>query len=171
MAAYAGQRQECRATRFHPWIGNGIELLRCGPLLKIRGRLYALVAIFALGCGALAAILIWLQNDRAIDARRHSLEQLVDSAIGVFEIWLGLHFLLSGYLIPLELLPGWVARIAYVSPFRYTLSFPVEIVIGLIPAGRLLHDLGIQWLYVVTLLAITLAVWRAGMRRFVAFGG
>jgi methyl-accepting chemotaxis protein len=54
--------------------------------LQIRGRLYALVAIFALGCGALAAILIWLQNDRAIDARRHSLEQLVDSAIGVLDV-------------------------------------------------------------------------------------
>jgi len=83
----------------------------------------------------------------------------------------GLHFLLSGYLIPLELLPGWVARIANVLPFRYTLSFPVETVIGLHPAGRLLHDLGIQWLYVVALLVTTLAVWRAGMRRFVAFGG
>ena len=100
-----------------------------------------------------------------------SLALFVDSAIGVFEIWLGLHFLLSGYLIPLELLPGWVARIAHVLPFRYTLSFPVEIAIGLHPPGQLLHDLGVQWLYVVTLLAITLAVWRAGMRRFVAFGG
>jgi methyl-accepting chemotaxis protein len=54
--------------------------------LQIRGRLYALVAIFAFGCGVLAATLIWLQNERAIDARRHSLEQLVDSAVGVLEV-------------------------------------------------------------------------------------
>src|SRR5262245_55149540 len=54
--------------------------------LQIRGRLYALVGIFALGCGALATTLIWLQNERAIDARRHSLEQLVDSAVGVLEV-------------------------------------------------------------------------------------
>ncbi|MGP0092375.1 MAG: cache domain-containing protein, partial [Xanthobacteraceae bacterium] len=53
--------------------------------LQIRGRLYALVAIFALGCAALAATLIWLQNERTIDARRHSLEQLLDSATGVFD--------------------------------------------------------------------------------------
>jgi ABC-2 type transport system permease protein len=100
-----------------------------------------------------------------------SLALFVDSAIGVFEIWLGLHFLLSGYLVPLELLPGWVARIAYLLPFRYTLSFPVETLIGLDAPGRLLPDLGVQWLYVAVLVAGTLAVWRAGMRRFVAFGG
>src|SRR5262249_43368964 len=54
--------------------------------LHIRGRLYALAGIFALGCGALAAVLIWLQNERAVDARRHSLEKLVDSAIGVLDV-------------------------------------------------------------------------------------
>jgi ABC-2 type transport system permease protein len=100
-----------------------------------------------------------------------SLALFVDSAIGVFEIWLGLHFLLSGYLIPLELLPGWVARLAYRLPFRYTLSFPVETLIGLIDGPRALRDLGVQWLYVAGLLAATLLIWRKGMRRFVAFGG
>jgi ABC-2 type transport system permease protein len=100
-----------------------------------------------------------------------SLAMFVDSAIGVFEIWLGLHSLLSGYLIPLELLPGWVARVAHLLPFRYTLSFPVETLIGLNDRSTLLLDLGIQWLYVVALVAGTLALWRAGMRRFVAFGG
>jgi methyl-accepting chemotaxis protein len=54
--------------------------------LQIRGRLYALVGIFALGCATLAAVLIWLQSERAIDARRHALEQLVDSAIGVLDV-------------------------------------------------------------------------------------
>jgi ABC-2 type transport system permease protein len=100
-----------------------------------------------------------------------SLALFVDSAVGAFEIWLGLHFLLSGYLIPLELLPGWVARLARVLPFRYTLSFPVETVIGLNSRLEAVEALGVQWLYVLALLLATLAVWRAGMRRFVAFGG
>jgi methyl-accepting chemotaxis protein len=54
--------------------------------LQIRGRLYALVAIFALGCGALATALIWLQNERAVDARRHALEQMLDTASGVLDV-------------------------------------------------------------------------------------
>jgi ABC-2 type transport system permease protein len=100
-----------------------------------------------------------------------SLALFVDSAISVFEIWLGLHFLLSGYLIPLELLPPWVAAVARVLPFRYTLSFPVETLIGLNDTASAVRDLGVQWLYVAGLLVATLAIWRRGMRRFVAFGG
>jgi len=53
--------------------------------LRVSGRLYTLVVMFALGCGALAAALIWLQSQRAIAARQHSLEQLVESATGVLD--------------------------------------------------------------------------------------
>src|SRR5437763_15916423 len=49
----------------------------------IRGRLYLLVALFGLGCVALAAILIWLQSQQAFEARKHPLTQLVTAAIGV----------------------------------------------------------------------------------------
>jgi ABC-2 type transport system permease protein len=100
-----------------------------------------------------------------------SLALFVDSATGVFEIWLGLHFVLSGYLVPLQMMPKWVVLVADVLPFRYTLSFPVETLIGLNSTGQALGALGIQWLYVAALFAGTLAVWRQGMRRFVAFGG
>jgi methyl-accepting chemotaxis protein len=53
--------------------------------LRVSGRLYALVVLFALGCAALAAMLIWLQGERAVAARQQSLQQLVDSAIGVLD--------------------------------------------------------------------------------------
>jgi methyl-accepting chemotaxis protein len=49
----------------------------------IRGRLYLLVALFGLGCVALAAILIWLQSQQAFEARKHQLQQLVAAAHGV----------------------------------------------------------------------------------------
>ena len=39
-----------------------------------------------------------------------SLAFYVDSAMGVFELWLGVHAIFSGYLIPLEVLPGLGAR-------------------------------------------------------------
>jgi ABC-2 type transport system permease protein len=100
-----------------------------------------------------------------------SLALYMESAVGMFEIWLGLHFILSGYLVPQELLPSWVAPISNLLPFRYTLGFPVETLIGLNSTAKALRDLGIQWLYVLALFAATLAVWRQGMKRFVAFGG
>ena len=48
----------------------------------IRGRLYLLVGLFAIGCAALAATLIWLQSERTYTARMHSLQQLVTAATG-----------------------------------------------------------------------------------------
>jgi methyl-accepting chemotaxis protein len=49
----------------------------------IRGRLYLLVAMFALACAGLAAALIWLQAERAFEARKLHLQQLVEVAHGV----------------------------------------------------------------------------------------
>jgi ABC-2 type transport system permease protein len=100
-----------------------------------------------------------------------SLALYIESAVGVFEIWLGLHFILSGYLIPQELLPRWVTPISNLLPFRYSLGFPVETLIGLNTTGQAWRDLGVQWLYVAGLFVGTLAAWRQGMKRFVAFGG
>ena len=51
----------------------------------IGGRLYALLAVFALGCARLASGLIWLQNARAFEARQRQLGTLVDTAIGVLD--------------------------------------------------------------------------------------
>ncbi len=53
--------------------------------LGVGARLYALVGLFGIGCMVLASVLIWLQNERAVEARKHSLEQLVDAAIGVLD--------------------------------------------------------------------------------------
>jgi ABC-2 type transport system permease protein len=100
-----------------------------------------------------------------------SLAMFVDSALSVFELWLGVHFILSGYLVPVELLPAWAARLAHVLPFYYMLGFPIETAVGLLDRGAALAALGVQWLYVALMLVLALAVWRAGMKRFVAFGG
>ncbi len=95
----------------------------------------------------------------------------VDKASAVFEVYLGVFSVLSGYLIPLALLPDWAQEIANVAPFRYMLAFPVELAIGMYP-DRLaaLRDLGVQWLWVAAVIGSALAVWRAGIRRYEAYG-
>ena len=95
----------------------------------------------------------------------------VESSGSLFELWLGLFGVFSGYLIPLELFPRWLAEIARFLPFRYMLAFPVEMVIGLTPRGVALGELAIQWLFVVLLAAAARLAWRAGLRRFAAYGG
>jgi ABC-2 type transport system permease protein len=95
----------------------------------------------------------------------------IESAGSVFEIWLGLFGIFSGYLVPLELYPGWVATLARFLPFRYMLGFPVEMIVGMTPRPQALAELGIQWAFVLVLFAGASAAWRVGLRRFSAYGG
>jgi ABC-2 type transport system permease protein len=100
-----------------------------------------------------------------------SIAFFVDSAMGPFELWIGVHAIFSGYLIPLEVLPVWVRGAANVLPFRFMLAFPVEVLVGLSSPGDALRQLGAQWLYVALTGWLSLRVWRAGVRRYSAFGG
>ena len=95
----------------------------------------------------------------------------VDSATSIAQVWFGLFTVLSGYVLPLELFPGWLAAVARWLPFRYMLSFPVEAVIGMSGRRQALFDLGVQWLFVALLAWAARASWRAGLRRYSAFGG
>jgi ABC-2 type transport system permease protein len=95
----------------------------------------------------------------------------IESAMGLFELWLAIHAILSGYLVPIESLPGWFQSLAQVLPFRFMLGFPVETLIGLQTRSSALTQLGIQWMYVALFFVAALAVWRRGVRRFSAFGG
>lgn len=95
----------------------------------------------------------------------------VESASSLFELWMILFGVFSGYLIPLELFPRWVTLIARFLPFRYMLAFPVELVTGMQSRSRALLELGTQWAFVVLLLAAVSWSWRKGLQRFAAFGG
>ncbi|HZZ84035.1 MAG TPA: ABC-2 family transporter protein [Anaeromyxobacteraceae bacterium] len=95
----------------------------------------------------------------------------VESASSLFDLWLGLFGVFSGYLVPLELFPRWVGAAARVLPFRYMLGFPVELLVGLEGRARALGDLAVQWTWIVVLFGLALGAWRAGVRRFAAYGG
>jgi ABC-2 type transport system permease protein len=95
----------------------------------------------------------------------------MEKSVAVFDAYLGVFAVLSGYLVPLALLPGWVRAIADWTPFRFMLSFPVELAIGRYAGpAQALRDLALQWMWVVLVIGVALAVWRAGIRRYEAFG-
>jgi len=94
-----------------------------------------------------------------------------ESAGSVFEIWMGLFGVFSGYLVPLDLLPPWLGALARVLPFRYMLAFPVELVTGLMPRSQAFGELAVQWLFAAGLFLLVTLAWRRGLRRFSAVGG
>jgi ABC-2 type transport system permease protein len=95
----------------------------------------------------------------------------IESSMGVFELWIGVYAIFSGYLIPLETMPSWVRAAADVLPFRFMLAFPVELLVGMLTPAQALRLLAAQWAYVAVALVSGLGVWRAGVRRFSAYGG
>jgi ABC-2 type transport system permease protein len=83
--------------------------------------------------------------------------------------WLTLLFL-SGEMAPLALLPEPVQYIAAVSPFRWMIGFPVELLLGRMTPGAALLGLAAQAVWLALSLALLRLVWRAGVRRYSAVG-
>jgi ABC-2 type transport system permease protein len=165
----------------HPLLAYSAENIAAIPL---RAVLAIPVAVIALGIGGahlprdpLTIVALCLSLGGAwiityfIMALIGTLSFFIESSASVFEVWLACFMLLSGYLVPLELFPGWVKDLAMVLPFRYMLGFPVEVLIGALGPHEIVHGLATQWSYCVGSCLLALVMWRAGVRRFAAFGG
>jgi ABC-2 type transport system permease protein len=94
-----------------------------------------------------------------------------ESSIAAWEVWIGLYMVFSGYVMPIELFPGWLRAALDVLPFRYMLSSPVENILGLCSRGDSLRAVAIQWLMAALLALALRRAWARGVKRFQAFGG
>ncbi|MBK8979504.1 MAG: ABC-2 family transporter protein [Planctomycetes bacterium] len=88
----------------------------------------------------------------------------------VMNLYYGLFALFSGYLLPLDMLPGPLETLAAWLPFRFMLSVPVELMTRTLDGVRLAELLGGQLAWAVIATGLALGVWRAGLRRFEAVG-
>jgi ABC-2 type transport system permease protein len=100
-----------------------------------------------------------------------SLGLVWESSLALYDLWLGAYFLLSGYLMPLSLFPRWLRQATEWLPFRYTLAFPVETMLGLHPLDVALRSLAAQWAWAAALLGLAQWLWRRGLARYAVFGG
>ena len=82
-----------------------------------------------------------------------------------------MYSLLSGYLMPIPLLPAGLRDVAEVSPFRYMFSLPLELMTRTIERGELAMLMLVQVAWTIATLAVTFYVWRRGLRHYEAVGG
>jgi ABC-2 type transport system permease protein len=94
----------------------------------------------------------------------------ITQAVAVFELWFGLWTILSGYLIPLDLLPPAVARAAYWLPFRYQLAVPLEIIMGRLQGIELWRSLALQALWIAVMFGVSPILWWRGIKKYSAVG-
>ncbi len=165
----------------HPFIAYGASHLAAIPLRGAVALPIAIILLIAAGGGhvtrdpvVLALLPVVLLSAWTITfiagCALGSLGMLIERSIAVWEIWMGLFAVMSGYLVPLELMPGWLSSLADWLPFRYTLGFPVEAIIGMAGRAEVLRGLLAQWGMIAALAALTAVIWRAGLRRFEAYG-
>ena len=76
----------------------------------------------------------------------------------------------SGQIAPLELLPHPLRAIAFVLPFRWTIGFPTELLIGRLTPAQALTGVGMQLAWLAVGLLLMRVVWRAGLKAYTAVG-
>ncbi|MGO9412139.1 MAG: ABC transporter permease [Spirochaetia bacterium] len=77
---------------------------------------------------------------------------------------------LSGQMAPLSLLPYPLQVAASLLPFRWMISFPVELLLGRLSVGQSLVGLAAQSAWLALGLLLLRTVWRAGVRVYSAVG-
>lgn len=88
----------------------------------------------------------------------------------VNQVYFVLLLFFSGRLAPLELFPQPVQTLANILPFRWFLSFPVELLMGRLTVPETLTGLGVQAVWIGMGFVLLRAVYGAGIRRYAAFG-
>ncbi len=88
----------------------------------------------------------------------------------IYDLYFALELILSGRLVPLLLMPGWVQHVAVFLPFQSTFYFPIYALTGSPSNSELLGGLGIQLLWITGGLALLNFVWKYAVRRFSSVG-
>jgi ABC-2 type transport system permease protein len=88
----------------------------------------------------------------------------------LFELYFTAELLLSGRLVPMDLMPDWVLRWVDLLPFRSTFGFPIEALVSDLSGPELLRGLVAQVVWIVIGWALAMAVWRRAIRRYAAVG-
>ncbi len=94
----------------------------------------------------------------------------VTSSAALFEIWLGLYMVLSGYAVPTSLFPAGLAAVVRWLPFHAALGFPVELVIGRLSLAEMATGFALQALWILVFGGLAWTLWRRGLRAYGAVG-
>ena len=89
----------------------------------------------------------------------------------IYEAYFLSELLLSGRLVPLQLMPQWAQRLSWFFPFRWTFAFPITALTGPITQQQLWQGLAMQLLWIGIGTLLVALVWRRAVARFSSVGG
>ena len=105
----------------------------------------------------------------------------LDYLVGILAFWLsqvsafillveGFRVALGGVLAPIQMFPEWAQQILNCLPFRYELSFSIEILTGRVQGERLWFGLAVQFAWAIIMVLAVRWLWAKAMRSYSAVG-
>lgn len=105
-----------------------------------------------------------------LDVLIGSLAFWIDDVSGVDTARQMLKGVLAGQLIPLALMPAELHGMLTIQPFRYLISFPLEVVTGTLSNSQIATGFALQCAWAGVTIGAAIWVWSQGLRRYEAFG-
>jgi ABC-2 type transport system permease protein len=119
-------------------------------------------SVVSLACACAARIVLeWTLSLAAFWTTRVS---------AVNQLWFIAAFFLSGQMAPLELMPSPVRVMASVLPFRWIISFPVELFLGRLSPAQAAQGIAAEAAWLLAGALLLAWVWRAGLKAYSAVG-
>ncbi len=165
-----------------PLVNYAIENLVSIPIRSLVAVPMGIVLLIAVGAGGVThqpvLWLLWLLAmigswalTLLVNLAIGSLAFFFESSVKLMDIWTAAFFVLSGYLLPVELFPARMRPALDWLPFRYQIGLPVEIMVGAHTVEAALGLLARQWSWVLVFVLLTERAWSLGVKRFAAYGG
>ena len=106
----------------------------------------------------------------ALDIVVGSLAFWIDDITGIDRARGLLAVIFRGQLVPLALMPAWAQDFVDAQPFRFTLSFSLELLIGDLSTAERTTGMALQLLYPALTVFGAVWIWRRGLRAYSAVG-
>ncbi len=94
----------------------------------------------------------------------------ISASITLNEIWFAASMLLGGIVAPIDLFPVSIQAVANYLPFRFMLSFPVEVVLGRLSSTEMMFGVAAMLCWVTIFVLLYRWLWAKGVKQFSAFG-
>jgi len=89
---------------------------------------------------------------------------------GVYTVYNTTSYIFGGAIAPLLLMPLGIQKAAYLLPFRYTFSFPIEIFQSLISNSQIYLGYFLQVLWLILLIILSRILYKKGLQKYESFG-
>lgn len=83
----------------------------------------------------------------------------------------GVWALLGGMIVPVATFPDKIRKIAELLPYRYMLSFPIEIFSGKLATAEVLQGFLVLVLWICVFALVMRSIWNKGLKTYSAYGG